>query len=146
MTSPRITFTGVSVETASIVTEVRVTAHAYTEASDGNVEIGGKKYRDTTTVYTVKNPNVTSTDKQNIKEISDGTLVSPDIGQAVAQRLYNYYSRRDTQRGRIVWSGERLGDKLTIPTPWDTEQTGHVQRMEIKLSNTVVASVESLGV
>lgn len=140
------TFTGVSVETASVVTEVRVTAHAYTEAPDGTVEIGGKKYQDTTTVYTVKNPNITSTDKQNIKEVSDGTLVSPDVGQKVAQRMYDYYSRRDTQRGRIVWSGERLGDKLTIPTPWDTEQTGHVQRMEIKLSNTVVASVESLGV
>lgn len=137
---------GVSVTTSSVVTEVRVTAHKYTQASDGGTEINGVKYNDETTVYTIKNPNVTANDKQNIKEVTGGTLVSPDIGQTVAQRVYDYYTRRNMQSAKIVWNGEKLGDMLTIPNPWDSTNTGNVQKMEIKLSNTVLASVESLGV
>lgn len=139
-------FTDISVETDSIVTEVRVTSHSYTQDANGGVEINGVKYADTTAVYTVKNPNVTANDKQNIKEVTDATLVSPAIGQKTAQRIYDYYLRRNTHNGKIVWKGERLGDLLTLPNTWGSTNTGNVQKMEIALSNTVVASLESLGV
>ena len=50
-------------EVASIVTAVKVTAHAYTQDANGSVDIGGTRYKDTTTVYTVTNPDVTATDR-----------------------------------------------------------------------------------
>lgn len=139
------TFPGVSVDTASIVTKVLVTAHTYTQDSGGSVEIGGVKYRDTETVYTVTNPNVTAVDKQNVVEVTGATLVSTAIGQAVAQRVYDYFARRDTHKGKIVWRGEKLGDCVTVPNSWGGAVTGNLARMEIGLSNTVVANCETIG-
>lgn len=140
------TYTGVTVDTASIVTSVSVTAHTYTQDSIGSIEIGGTKYSDNTTVYTVSNPNVTATDKQNVIEVTDATLVSTSIGQSVAQRVYDYYLKRNTNKAKIVWDGERLGDMLTLPNAWGGTNTGNVAKMEIKLSNTVAATCEAIGV
>ena len=139
------TYTGVTVETASVVTGVRVTAHTYTKSSDGSIEIAGEKYNDTETVFTVKNPNVTATDKQNVIEITGGTLVSSEIGQSVAQRVYDYYLKRNTNRAKIVWNGELLGDCVTLPNAWGDANTGNISKMEMKLSNTVAASCEVIG-
>lgn len=139
------TFVGASVETASIVTAVKVTAHTYAEDSNGSVQIGGASYKDTETVYTVNNPNVTATDRQNVVEITGATLVSTDIGQATAQRVYDYYQKRDTVSAKIVYAGEHLGDKISVYTPWDTLVSGHLKKMEITLSNTVVYSAEVSG-
>lgn len=140
------TYTGVSVNTTAVVTEVRVTAHTYTQDSNGSLEFNGQKYKDTTTVYTVKNPDVVANDKQNVKEVTGATLVSTGIGQSVAQRVYDYYLRRSTHNGKIVWNGERLGDLLKIPNSWGSTNTGNLQKMTVKLSNTVAAECDTLGV
>lgn len=139
------TYTGVTVSTSAVVTKVSVTAHTYAQSSDGNVEIGGVKYSDTQTVYSVANLNVTASDKQNVIEVTGATLVSASIGQAVAQRVYDYYLKRSTNKAKIVWAGERLGGLLTLPNAWGGTNTGHAAKMEIKLSNTVAANVEALG-
>ena len=139
------TYTGVTVSTSAVVTKVSVTAHTYAQSSDGDVEIGGIKYSDTQTVYSVTNPNVTASDKQNVIEVTGATLISASIGQAVAQRVYDYYLKRNTNKAKIVWAGERLGGLLTLPNAWGGTNTGHAAKMEIKLSNTVAANVEVLG-
>lgn len=140
------TFTGSSVEMSSIVTEVRVTAHSYTEDANGGVEIGGVKYSDTKTIYTVSNPDVTANDKQNVKEFQNATLVSPANAQSVAQRIYDWYLRRSTAKARIVWKGEALGDYVSFPNSWGSTNAGNITKMEIKLSNTVVAKCEAVGI
>ncbi|BAK99019.1 hypothetical protein OBV_18210 [Oscillibacter valericigenes Sjm18-20] len=140
------TYTGVSVETSAIVTEVRVTAHTYTQDTNGSVEIGGVKYSDTETVYTISNPDVTASDKQNVVEVAGATLVSTAIGQATAQRVYDYYLRRNTCKAKIVWAGELLGDRLTIHNSWDGTEDGNLLKMDIALSNTVAGNFETLGV
>ena len=136
------TYTGASVDTSAVVTAVRVTAHTYTKSSDGSIEIGGERYRDTETVYTVENPDVTSNTKTNVVEITGATLVSAANGQAVAQRVYNYYAKRDAARAKIVWRGEKLGDAVTLPNPWGGTNTGNIVRMDLTLSNTVAADCE----
>lgn len=140
------TFYGVTVDTKAIVTEVRVTAHVFTQDENGSVEIGGVKYSDTQSVYAVKNPNVTANDKQNVKEFTGATLVSPENAQSVAQRLYDWYSRRSTTKASIVWRGESLGDYVLLPNGWGDNSEGTITKMELKLSNTVVAKCESVGV
>ena len=137
------TYVGVTVDTAAIVTKVSVTAHTYAESENGAIEIGGVRYEDTAAVYSIS--NVTATDKQNVVEITGGTLVSPAIGQTVAQRVYDYYLKRNTNKAKIVWAGEKLGDRLTISNAWSGTNTGHAARMEIKLSNTVAATCETIG-
>ena len=136
------TFTGASVKTSSIVTKVSVVAHTYAASSSGDVEINGQKYTDTKTVYSVSNPDVIATDKVNVKEIKDATLVSTDIGQAAAQRVYDYYQRRNAISAKIVYDGEKLGDCVSIYTPWGTLLTGNLNKMAITLSNTVVYKAE----
>lgn len=143
---PERTFNGVSVETASITTKVVVTAHSYAESANGSITIGNKKYADTQTTYEVANTSVTANDKQNIITVSDATLVSPGIAQTVAQRVYDYYLWRSTTSAKVVWKGERLGDCVQVTNAWDKWQTGNISRMEIKLSNTVVANAEVIGV
>lgn len=138
-------YTGVSSSVAAITTEVRVTAHTYAESANGGVEVGGVQYADTETVYTVKNPNVTANDKQSVIEVRDATLVSTSNGQAVAQRVYDYYTMRQTDSAKIVWKGERLGDYVSLPTAWNTTHAGYIQKMTITLSNTVAADVETIG-
>lgn len=139
------TYTGNSTEVYSIVTAVQVTAHTYTQDANGSVEIGGVKYKDTTAVYTVVNPNVTANDKQNVVTIDNATLISPAIAQAAAQRVYDYYTLRANNKAKIVWKGERLGDLLTTPNAWGGTATGNVEKMEITLSNTIAANCETVG-
>lgn len=139
------TFLGTSVETSAIVTKVNVIAHTYTANSDGGFKIGDVAYKDTETVYSVSNPDVTATDRENIKEIANATLISTDIGQVTAQRVYDFYSKRDTNSAQIVYEGEKLGDCVSIYTPWGTLVSGNIRKMQIKLSNTVVFSGEVTG-
>ena len=136
------TYTGASITTSAIVTQVKVTAHTYTQDSSGSIEIGGVKYKDVQTVYEVSNPNITANDKKNIVEVTGATLVSTSIGQAVAQRVYDYYAKRNTAKTKIVWTGELLGDCVTVPNAWGETSTGNISKMDIALSNTVSASCE----
>lgn len=137
-------YTGVSVEVGSIVTEVIVTAHSYSIGS-GGVEIGGQSYIDTTKTYSVRNPNVTATDKENVIKVDNATLVSNGNGQDVAQRLYDYHMKRNSNRAKIVWDGEHLGDLVGLPNIWGSSNTGHIAKMEITLSNTIAANCTSIG-
>lgn len=139
------TFSGASVDTDALVTKVSVTAHTYTASDSGSVKIGGTSYTDETTVYTVSNPNVTASDRENVKAITDATLVSAAIGQDVANRVYAHYAKRNTAAARIVYGGERLGECISVYTPWGTQVTGHLSKMDITLSNTVVYKAEVTG-
>lgn len=139
------TFLGASVETSAIVTRVIVNAHTYSRSSNGSISIGGLKYEDIETAFVVDNPNVTSTDKQRVIEVTNATLVSTEIGQTVAQRVYDYYAKRNAHSAQIVWEGERLGDSVTVPNAWSGTNTGNINRLEIKLSNVVVANCGTIG-
>ena len=139
------TFIGASVTTSAVVTRVKVAAHEYVEATNGTVIVDGKKYNDTVTEYIVDNPNVTASDRENVKEVAGATLVSTDNGEAVADRVYKYYSLRDTNVATVVYGGEKLGDCVSIYTPWQLLTTGNLHKMEIKLSNTVVYKSEVTG-
>lgn len=140
------TFLGASVSTSAIVTEVQVTAHTFTAAENGSVEVNGVKYADTKAVYSVKNPDVTATDKQKVVKITDATLVSPAEAQTVAQRLYDYRRRRNTGKAKVIFAGEHLGDQISLPDNCGGRTVGNLEKMEIKLSNTVVYTAGVKGV
>jgi len=139
-------YSGGSVDTDAIVTAIMVTAHTYTAGNGVNgddvVEVGGTKYVHTTAVTTITNPTVTATDKQNIIKIEEATLVSPANVAAVAQRVYDYYTRRNTLNMKIVAEAEKPGDFVSLTTPWDTEMKGSITSMSIVLSNTTAADIK----
>jgi len=139
-------YAGGSVETEAIVTAVKVTAHTYTAGSgtvgDDVITVNGTKYVHTTAVTTITNPNVTATDKQNIVKIEDATLVSSANVAAVAQRVYDYYMRRNALNTRIVVDSEKPGDYKSISSPWDTTLIGNIITMSLVISNTTAADIK----
>lgn len=138
-------YTGNDIETDSIVTKVSVTARSYTPDTSGKIIINGVAYSETETIFTVTNPDIAETTKENEKEVTSATLVSPAIGQATAQRVFDYLSRRDTLSTKFVWRGEKLGDRISTSVDWGTV-TGDLEKMEIHLSNTVAVSTTAKGV
>lgn len=139
---PGQVYTGVSVETSTLITAVVVTAHNYQEDPNGAIEINGKKYTDAQTTYTIKNPDVTETTKANVLKVEAANFVNSTNVRQVAQRIYDYYMRRVTAKVKLVWRGELLGDCVTVPDAWGGTHTGNIARMNITLSNTVAASTE----
>ena len=139
------TYLGAESEMAAIRTAVSVTARAFTPNASGAVTIGGAKYNVTESIYTVVNPNVTGNAKENTTEVTAPTMVSPAIGQATAQRLFDYEENRLTSTAKVVWDGERLGELLEVPNAWGSTVTGTLQKMEITLSNTVAAKLTIRG-
>lgn len=140
-------YTGGSVETDAIVTAVKVTAHSYATSGSGDdtVEVNGTKYYHNTQVITINNPDVTATDKQNVIEVTDATLVNMENVQQVAQYLYDYYMRRNRQSIKIVVDQERPGDYVKTTSPWMTNITGHITRMDLTLSGIAAADCEVIG-
>jgi hypothetical protein len=138
-----------SISQDSIVTSVVVTYHTYTAGSgssgDDVITVGGTKYVHTTGTVTVSNPNVTSSDKPNVKTFTDCTLVNSSIASTVANRVYNYYVRRNTAKSKIVVTDEEPGGLVSVPTQFGTI-SGNIKSMKIKLSNTTAADVEILEV
>ena len=140
-------YTGGTVDREAIVTAVRVLAHSYSTTGEGNdtVEVDGVTYYHTTTAMTISNPNVTASDKQNVVEFKEATLVNPENVAAVAQHLYNYYTRRDHQRIKLVANGEKPGDHIAAATPWGTVMNGYITSMNIVLSGIAAAECEVVG-
>ena len=141
-------YAGGSVDTSAIVTEVQVTAHSYSLSGGGNdtVEIGGAVWYHTAETVSIANPGVTASDKRNVIKVDAATLVNPGNAAAVAQSLYNYYMKRQTQKIRIVMNGERPGDHVAAPTPWDTMMDGFITSMQIVLSGIAAAECSIAGV
>lgn len=142
----RDVFEGGGVKQDAIVTAVIVTYHTYTQGSgssgDEVITVNDVKYVHTTGTVRINNPNVTASDKQNIKTVQDATLVNASNAQAVAQRVYNYWMRRKTVETSIVWEEQNMLDYITVPTPWGQDMTGNLTSAKITLSNLTVAEIE----
>ena len=134
-------YDSISVKDEALVTRVNVTAHSYSEDSGGSIEIGGVKYKDTPTVFSVSNPLVTANDLENVKSFSSATLVSPKTAQATAKGAYNYYAGRRVTSTKVLWDREYLGDPINLPNFEGGVESGNIEKMEIVLSETKAAKI-----
>lgn len=133
---------GGSVSKAPIVTEVRVTAHSYSTVGSGQgITINGVTYYDTTTTATIVNTDAAG-EKPNVVEITDCTLVSPANLSAVAQKLFDEVTRRNTHRVKFRLNGEMPGEYVETITPWADSLTGHYITGSITLSSFALADAE----
>jgi hypothetical protein len=105
------------------------------------ITVGGVKYVHTTGTVRVDNPNVTASDKQNVKTVKEATLVNASNAAAAAARVYAYYQRRNAVKTRAVVDGESPGDYVTVPTAWGDSMTGNIESMKLKLSNKTAADM-----
>lgn len=134
---------GGAVSKAPVVTAVTVTAHSYSTSGSGQgIKIGNTTYYDTTSTYTITNTDVPASEKPNIVEIRECTLVSPANLQAVTQKLFDEVTRRNTHRVKFHVNGERPGEYVQTITPWNADFIGHYITGSITLSGFALADAE----
>lgn len=135
--------TGASVKTNDIVTQVRLTSHSYSTSGTGDsVVINGVTYYDTKAVTTINNPDATASDLPNVIEVQDATLVSPANVAEIAQRLYEWYTRRETHQFSFRVEDEKIGDCVQTVTPWGSHLTGNYTKGSLTLSGIVLSRAE----
>lgn len=108
----------------------------------GTVTISGVPYEDHTKSVTVTNPTVLPTDLENIPRVTNATLVTANNSATIVQRLYDYYQRRSSISADLIIATEHPGAKISLPTGYAGNLTGHVKSMDISLSSNMRAAVE----
>ena len=111
-------------------------------ATAGAVTITGVPYEDHTKSVTVTNPTVLPTDIENIPRVTNATLVTANNSATVVQRIYDYYQRRRSVSAELIITTEHPGAKISLPTGYAGNLTGHVKSVDISLSSNMRAAVE----
>lgn len=139
---------GGKVKTSDVVTAVTVISHSYSTVGgedEEGVKIGGITYYDTPAAKTITNPLVTPSDRQNVVEVADATLVSSGNVDKCVQYLYDRLMQRDTHSVSFRLDGETMGEYVETMTPWNENIIGHYTRGSIKLSGIAVTQAEVIG-
>lgn len=114
-------------------------------ASTQTVTLTGKAYSDTMKVFSVTNPDVTSSIKTVVR-VKDATLVNPAIAQDCAQRVYDYYMQRFSQKLKLIAPEASVGDCVAIESLYGQTIRGIVEKLEIDLANGMIAKAQVIGV
>ena len=110
-------------------------------APGGGVVLRGKKYAHT--MRAVVRPSTASAEvTENAHVVEKATLVSLLNSEAVADRLYSYYTSAETIETDILVEGERPGDSVTFNDPFDSPAAGLITSMVMSPSGILRAQVE----
>ena len=143
---PKNTYTGGVVSTADTVTEVTVTAYVFSNERPGDndeyIEFNGVQYRYYTETKHAYNPNVVSTDPENVKNYTGMYLCNLSNAQAVADGLMSYHMRRDTYAFKHVVDGEAPAERHSSQLPWGGTPNGNITKMSITASGITVSETE----
>lgn len=109
--------------------------YAIITANSGCV-LTGKRYDKTQSVTVVRNPLVLAGDKENIKELTDYTLVNRKNAEALANKCFAYYSARQQISERIIAGDIHVGDKVTQKYDYMDDISGRIISMKYPVSGT----------
>lgn len=114
----------------------------YAKLSAGSGILTGKKYIHNTRQI-IK--NVSENAAENVKSITNATLVSQMNSIAVAQRLADYYQNTTTISTGIVTTTEKPGYVVRVYDPYEKMMVNAcVQSLDTTLSNTLKATMEAM--
>lgn len=91
----------------------------------------GVEYFDYQTQIAIDDPLILQNQQTNIKEFENYYLVGAHNGQAVAQRLYDYYKGNDIE-GSFILTDEQVGDMAPIALS-DGTYTGRFEKLSLAL-------------
>jgi hypothetical protein len=111
-----------------------------------NVTLSGQIYTEKKMIFSVYTPDLPASVSPNIVRVEEATLVSPTNGQAIAQRVYDYYQQRYIQKMRLFASQIAIGDVALAETLYGQQIRGVVEKTEINLSGGFISQVEITGV
>ncbi len=98
----------------------------------------GRPYTHLTQVVTL-NMGKRDSGTENVKRVTDVTLVNLTNSSNVAKRLLDYYSSAKTISAAISLEGEAAGDQLSLSDPFGEASVGFLERLEINVSSNLKA-------
>lgn len=114
----------------------------YAKISAGTGALTGKAYIHNTRLITQP---VTAGAAENVKSVTDATLVSLVNSYAVAKRLADYYRCRETITNDIVSGHEKPGHVVSVYHPYDKKMVSAcIQFLDTTMSATLKSSMEAL--
>ena len=114
----------------------------YAKISAGSGALTGKAYIHNTRLITQP---VTAGAVENVKSVTDATLVSLVNSYAVAKRLADYYRCRETITNGIVSGHEKPGHVVSVYHPYDKKMVSAcIQSLDTTMSATLKSSMEAL--
>ena len=114
----------------------------YAKLSAGTGTLTGKKYIHNTRLVT---ETVAAGAAENVKSVTDATLVSLVNSRAVAKRLAAYYACRETVSNAIVAGAERPGHVVSIYHPYDRRMvTACIESLDSIMSGTVKSNLDGV--
>lgn len=142
------TYTGGVVNVSDKVTEVTVTAYIIFDERPGenqeSIEFNGVKYRYYTDTKHAYNPDVVSTDLQNVVKFTGAYLVNLSNAQTLADNIMTYYMRREKYTAKHELSGQMPGERVTATLPWNETASGNLTKMSISVTGLTVSDSEIL--
>lgn len=103
----------------------------------------GIPYTHTTNV--ISRVNTSNADGQSIS-VSDATMVNTVNSNAVADRLYDYYSQKREMKISIVLSGERCGLKYICTSPFGDKNDAFISSMSVTASAIAKADCKMISI
>ena len=114
----------------------------YAKLSAGTGTLTGKKYIHNTRLVT---ETVAAGAAENVKSVTDATLVSLVNSRAVAKRLAAYYACRETVSNAIVAGAERPGHVVSIYHPYDRRMVAAcIESLDSTMSGTVKSNLDGV--
>lgn len=117
--------------------------HAVVQGS-GLVNLKGKRYLHNIKKVTVG--SITNTSKDNIISVADATLITSLNSKAVADKLYEVYSKPKYIKNQVLNGTEKPGDVVEVINPYTLEnEVAYLKKMDITMSNLLVSDAEFLS-
>lgn len=114
----------------------------YAKISSGSGSLKGKTYIHNTRLVT---QTVTENAAENVKSVTDATLVSLVNSSAVAKRLADYYKCRETITNGIVSGQEKPGHVVSVYHPYDKKMVSAcIVSLETTMSGTLKSEMAAL--
>lgn len=114
----------------------------YAKISSGSGSLKGKTYIHNTRLVT---QTVTENAAENVKSVTDATLVSLVNSSAVAKRLADYYKCRETIINGIVSGQEKPGHVVSVYHPYDKQMVSAcIVSLDTTMSGTLKSEMAAL--
>lgn len=114
----------------------------YAKISSGSGSLKGKTYIHNTRLVT---QTVTENAAENVKSVTDVTLVSLVNSSAVAKRLADYYKCRETITNGIVSGQEKPGHVVSVYHPYDKKMVSAcIVSLDTTMSGTLKSEMTAL--
>nr|DAP01534.1 MAG TPA: 43 kDa tail protein [Caudoviricetes sp.] len=114
----------------------------YAKISSGSGLLKGKTYIHNTRLVT---QTVTENAVENVKSVTDATLVSLVNSSAVAKRLADYYKCRETITNGIVSGQEKPGHVVSVYHPYDKKMVSAcIVSLDTTMSGTLKSEMAAL--